>query len=189
MLLEENTDKKTLKVTTFHPGNKHFPFLVSSYARCWFYALLILHHTSSLTSPRNMKPPTQTWNFSQILGNLPVYALPCQSSASLLRLSPNEEDWGNNCLKSAAPQSQQRDSPQSVSFPKTAKPQESKSNDGPVTTNVDVWSRLGWTVGTDFFPRMGSNNRFRVTDAQIQTLDRTLPRLACKFTDSSLFVA
>ena len=90
MLLEENTDKKTLKVTTFHPGNKHFPFLVSSYARCWFYALLILHHTSSLTSPRNMKPSArQIWNFLKFWAIF--LSTPCQSSPSLLRLSPTIE--------------------------------------------------------------------------------------------------
>ena len=34
-----------------------FPFWIFFHARCSFSALLILHHTSSLTSPRNVKFP------------------------------------------------------------------------------------------------------------------------------------
>ena len=87
--------------------------------------------SSSLTSPRNIEPPPTNANmkFSQILGNFPVCALP----VTALSVFHQQLKLQIRCFT----ESQQFDS-QIISFPKTAKPEESKSNDGAVTTNFDM---------------------------------------------------
>ena len=77
---------KTWRVLHFIWKTNTFPFWIFFHARCWFSALLILHHTSSLTSRRNMKSPKHKYEifsnsgqFSCLRPAMPVIALSAPS--------------------------------------------------------------------------------------------------------------
>ena len=147
----------------------------------WFSALLLLHHTSSLTSPRSISPPTQIWNFLKFWAIF--LSAPCQSSPTLLRrLSPTIEA-SNHCFTESTAWFSSR------FFPKNRKT---------TAEQIQWWIRdhKCWrvipaldTLGADFFPRMGQQQiqGHRGTDPDPDTDIRQ--NIGCKFTDWRLFVA
>ena len=182
MLLENKTrtGKHSMLLHVIQKTNT-FPFWIFFHARCSFSALLILHHTSSLTSPRSISPPTQIWNFLKFWAIF--LSAPCQSSPYLLRrLSPT--------IEASNPLLHRVNSLILKSF-LSRKPQ----NHRRANEMMDLWPQMlscdpdpGHPTHWEWISFQGwDNNRFRVTDAPDPDIGQNI---GCKFTDCwRLFMA